>query len=92
MALVEKMSESVKGQYIDGKTFWRSRASNSQVNLPIWPKFGFIRDFMPVLVIYKFDKDPIKTEGAIASLTKIGSTLKALAQRHRFPIISQWEF
>ena len=26
-----------------------------------------------------------------ASLTKIGSKLKALAWRHRFPIISKWE-
>ena len=40
--------------------FQCSRANNSKVNNPIWPKFKFIRAFMPVLVTRKFDKDPIK--------------------------------
>ena len=38
----------------------RSRANNSVVKSPTRPKFELIRDFMPVLIICKFDKDPIK--------------------------------
>ena len=37
-----------------------SRANNSKVNNPIWPKFEFVRAFMPVLFTCKFDRDPIK--------------------------------
>ena len=37
-----------------------SRANNSKVNNPIWPKFELVRAFMPVLITCKFDKDPIK--------------------------------
>ena len=37
-----------------------SRANNSKVNNPIWPKFEFVRAFIPVLITWKFDKDPIK--------------------------------
>ena len=37
-----------------------SRANNSKVNDPIWPKFELLRAFMPVLITCKFDKDPIK--------------------------------
>ena len=35
-------------------------AKNSKVNNAIWPKFEFIRAFMPVLVTCKFDKYLIK--------------------------------
>ena len=30
----------------------------------IWSEFEIIRDFMPVLVISKFDEDPLKNESA----------------------------
>ena len=45
--------------------FHHSRASNSKVNIPIWPKFKLRQDFMPVLVTCKLDEDPIKIEGTI---------------------------
>ena len=37
--------------------FHRSRARNSKMTGQIWPKFELVRDFMPVLVICKFDED-----------------------------------
>ena len=40
----------------------RSRATNSVVKSVTRPKFEFIRDFMPVLVTCKFDKDLIKDD------------------------------
>ena len=40
----------------------RSRANNSIVKSPTRPKFELIRDFMPVFVPCKFDKDPIKDD------------------------------
>ena len=40
----------------------RSRANNSKVTNPIWPKFELVQAFMHVLVICKFDKDPIKDD------------------------------
>ena len=43
------------------KIFRRSRAANSVVSGPIWPKFELVRDYMDVLVIYKYKKDRIKT-------------------------------
>ena len=42
------------------KTFRSSRASNSKVNSLIWPLIELVRDFMPVLVTCKFDKDRSK--------------------------------
>ena len=42
--------------------FWHSRASNSNINILIWPKFKLNPDFMPALIICKFDDDPMKTE------------------------------
>ena len=41
--------------------FRRSRAVNSVVSGPIWPKFELVRDFMHVLVTCKYKKDRIKT-------------------------------
>ena len=35
------------------------------VNIPIWLEFKFVRDFMPVQISYKSDKDPIKTKQAM---------------------------
>ena len=46
-----------------------SRAGNSEVNRQMWPEFELIRDFMPVLVICKFDDDWIKNEVVIMSIT-----------------------
>ena len=40
--------------------FRRSRASNSKPNSPISIRFELRRDFMPVLIICKFDVDPIQ--------------------------------
>ena len=40
--------------------FKRSRAANSVVSGPIWPKFELVRDFMHVLVTHKYKKDRIK--------------------------------
>ena len=40
--------------------FRRSRAANSVVSGPIWPKFKVVRDFMHVLVTCKYKKDRIK--------------------------------
>ena len=36
--------------------------SNSKVNIPIWPKFEFVRDFVPVQVICRSHKAQIKTK------------------------------
>ena len=43
-----------------GKYFRCSRAANSVVKGPIWPKFELVRDFMHVLVTCKYKKDRIK--------------------------------
>ena len=43
-----------------GKFFRHSRAANSIVSGPIWPKFELVRDFMHVLVTCKYKKDWIK--------------------------------
>ena len=37
--------------------FKRSRAANSVVSGPIWPKSELVRDFMHVLVTCKYKKD-----------------------------------
>ena len=50
-------------------TFFRcSKAGNSEVKGRMWPEFQPVRDFMPVLIICKFDDDRIKNEGALVSL------------------------
>ena len=51
------------------KSMRRSRAGNSHANTQKWAKIDFSRDFMPVLVICKFDEDPIKNEVAIIRTT-----------------------
>ena len=45
-----------------GNFFRRSRTANSVVNCPIWSKFKLIRDFMHVLVTWKYKKDRIKNK------------------------------
>ena len=47
-----------------GIFFRRSRAANSAVLGPIWPKFELVRDVIDVLVTCKYEEDPIKNEGA----------------------------
>ena len=54
-----------------------SRASNSEVNSPIWPEIELAPDFMTVFVTCKFDKDPIK--------------MKSPSSGQHFLIISLWE-
>ena len=46
-----------------GIFFRRSRAANSVVGGPIWPKFELIQDIMHVLIICKFEKDRINSNG-----------------------------
>ena len=53
--------ETPFSHYKSGKFFWRSRAANSVVSGPIWPKFELVRDFMHVLVTCKYKKDQIKS-------------------------------
>ena len=45
--------------YKYGETVWRSRASNSEAGSPISPEITLVRDFMPVLVICKFEEDQL---------------------------------
>ena len=47
-----------------GIFFRRSRAANSAVLGQIWLKFKLVRDIIDVLVICKYEEDPIKNEGA----------------------------
>ena len=49
--------------YVYGYFFLRSRAANSVVGGPIWPKFELIQDIMHVLINCKFEKDRIKSNG-----------------------------
>ena len=46
-----------------------SRAANSPANGQNWAKIKFVRDFITVLVICKFDEDPNKNEVAIVRTT-----------------------
>ena len=48
-----------------GANFRLSRASNTEVNGLIWPKFKFIWEFIVVLATCKSDENPIKIEGTI---------------------------
>ena len=53
--------EKMETSFFPIQSQWeRSRANNSVVKSWTWPKFEFLRDFMPVLITCKFDKDPIK--------------------------------
>ena len=59
-----------------GKLFRCSKATNSVVSGPIWPKFELVQDFMHVLVTCKKEGSDRKQP------RKGGDTI--------FPIISQW--
>ena len=62
--LRSKMNELAWRQHFPIISLWeifrRSRAANSVVRCPIWPKCQLIRDFMHVLVTCKYKKDQIK--------------------------------
>ena len=44
---------------------WRSRARNSKLSGHIWLEIESVRDFMPVLVICKFEENLIKNKDII---------------------------
>ena len=56
---------SMETSFSHYKSMWvffrRSRAANSVVSGPIWPKFELVRDFLHVLVICKYKEDRIKS-------------------------------
>ena len=58
------MNEVARRQHFPVISLWeifsRSRAANSIVSGPIWPKFELVRDFMHVLVTCKYKKYRIK--------------------------------
>ena len=64
MMIRSKMTELAWRQHFPNislwEFFWRSRAANSVIRGPIWPKFELVRDFMHVLVTCKYRKDRIK--------------------------------
>ena len=53
---------SMETAFSHGKFFRRSRAANSVVSDPIWPKFELVLDFMHVLVTCKYKKDRNKSD------------------------------
>ena len=80
MMIRSKMNELAWRHHFPIVSLWeifrRSRAANSIVSGPIWPKFKLVRDFMHVLVTCKYKKDRIK------KARKGGDIV--------FSIISQW--
>ena len=63
---IKNEQASMETQFFHCKSvgfFRRSRAANSVVSGPIWPKFELVRDFMHVLVTCKYKKDRIKSNG-----------------------------
>ena len=64
MMIRSKVNELARRQHFPIISLWeffrRSRAANSVIRGPIWPKFELVRDFMHVLVICKYRKDRIK--------------------------------
>ena len=79
MMIRSNMNELAWRQHFPILSLWeifrRSRAANSVVSGPIWPKFELVRDYMHVLVTCKYKKDRIKN--------KQGGYIV-------FPIISHW--
>ena len=65
MMIRSKMNELAWRHHFPIISLWDcfrcSRAANSLVSGPIWPKFELVRDFMHVLVICKYKKDRIKS-------------------------------
>ena len=60
--LIKNEQASTETPFFHYKFFRRSRAANSLVSGPIWPKFKLIQDFMHVLVTCKYKKDRIKSD------------------------------
>ena len=64
MMIRSKMNELAWRHHFPIISLWdffrRSRAANSVVTSPIWPKFELVRDFMHGLVTCKYKKDRIK--------------------------------
>ena len=58
-----------------GKCLGAQGQVSSKANGPIWPNIEHIRDFMSVLVICKFEDDPMKTECAILIICKFEDDL-----------------
>ena len=61
--------------------FHRSRASNSEVNIPIWPEIKLV-----VFVTCKFDEDPIKMKSQPSGqhfphYKSVGVSIKALSDK-----------
>ena len=61
MMIRSKMNETPFPIISLWELFYTSRAANSVVSGPIWPKFELVWDFMHVLVTCKYKKDRIKT-------------------------------
>ena len=80
MMIRSKMNELAWRQHFPIISLWEcfrhSRAANSVVSGPIWPKFELVQDFM-LVVTCKYKKDRIKKQSR-----KGGDIV--------FPIISQW--
>ena len=70
-----KMNELARSHHFPIISLWEffltSRAANSVVSGPVWPKFELVRDFMHVLVTYKY--------------IRIGSKATKKSWRHHFP-------
>ena len=65
MMIRSKMNELAWRQHFPIISLWkifrRSRAANSVVSSPIWPKFELVRDSMHVLVTCKYEMDRIRS-------------------------------
>ena len=65
MMIRSKMNELACRHHFPIISLWEifqtSRAANSVVSGPIWPKFELVRDFMHILVTCKYKKDRIKS-------------------------------
>ena len=69
LMMIESKLKALRTDKIKYGYLCHSKASNSEVDSPIWPKFELIQDFMAVLVTCKTDEDPIKGEVAIIQTT-----------------------
>ena len=67
----------------------RSRADTSTVLGLIWPNFELVRDVIDVLVTCKYEKYPIKNEGARVVTTLYVNILDAKGQiTHKSAVVS----
>ena len=68
-ACLMKIWSKLKALSIKYGLFRHSRARSSEVDSLIWLEFKLIQDFMAVLVTFKIDEDPIKSEVTIVWTT-----------------------